>query len=274
MPHGRRSKASDGTGPSGFVPGMQVAVTPEQAARLAVLVRLNISFEEYCSADLPVTVGRLSREQRRLFAPNARYRHLDYKRLFHCTGPLSPGDLQAVAKDLTRSGQGSGAAPGTVAKLQPIVADILQTDYAIFGACPEYGRSRKIGLVFSQDLPGANYTRDPAWHQDYRFSPGDARMPGRMYIIRSTCPTEIIRDRMAIESGYEFFRECFALYADSEKNYSDFRIKYSEWEKAIGEAGMFFRPRSNEVTLISANWHRSHRPDREVRSTFMLVAIR
>ncbi len=278
--------------PFAAVEAFQITLSPERQRQLAALACQKLSMTDYRHLDLPVVVGRLTNEAQERFVPDE---SLGYFASRGKSMMVSLGSPQAngIAERLLREQLITGRQTGSVsfkdaagqrldqlqpnayatarlnAKImaqKPIVASILRFDAETFGASPV-----KVMLDFHQDRPGPNKVLSAGWHRDDAISARYAARLMRVYLLRSTAPTEFLRDRQALRDDG---RTAPSLGNLTRLHETPMAAQVA-WMAQVKAAGMLFQPKPSELTLVSANhtWHRSHRPDQSINSSFMRLAI-
>lgn len=246
---------------------IEVTCTAEQLALLGTLSRDGLSFPDYCASGLPVAVARLTEPAWSRLVPDGHVAVGEYKHVVDLTPADRADDVHALALRLTSKVGVEPAATAQMRNAAPLVAEIAALDRRLFGA------PTRASVLWVQDRPGPRGARDVRWHQDFRLRPGDGH-PWRFYLTRSSCPTEFIRDHFesTVPQADSWFGRCYGLYEDPDREVHSDRDP-DAWLAEMQGAGRWWRAEPYEVVLISATWHRSHRPDVEQASTFLHVGF-
>ncbi len=278
--------------PFAAVEAFPITLSPERHRQLAALACQKLSMTDYRHLDLPVVVGRLTEEAQERFVTDERLGYFASRgksMMVNLGSPQANGLAErllreqlitvresdsvsfkdAAGQTLDHHQLNAYATARLNAKImaqKPIVASILRFDAETFGASPA-----KVMLDFHQDRPGPNNVLSAGWHRDDAISARYAARLMRVYLLRSTAPTEFLRDSQALRDDG---RTALSL-GNLARLHETSMAEQVAWMTQVKAAGLIFQPKPYELTLVSANhtWHRSHRPEQPVNSSFMRLAI-
>ncbi len=271
--------------PFAAVTKLVLTVSPEKRAQLLTFSSSSLTEAEYRAFDLPMTVGRLSQDQREMFAPNPALGRFEYSatgmianyaaqpreafvaaahELLGAPEQLLPGSRHDKERHRFQPGE-QDRVMQRVAAQAPLVADILLLDQALVG-----GQKVAVAAEFVQDRPSPWQALARPMHADGYGMPGPLH---RSYIVRSKRPPEFLRDRIASsplaqDATYQALTRG-QLIPDAVMN---------PWLTKAKAAGMVVVPEPFDVMLMSRQrtFHRSNVPERPediVPSTYLRVMV-
>ena len=243
--------------------GLELEIPPERRVAISRLERPVTSYAEYAKLDLPVVIGQLAPDQKKLLTALAAQPEMRVDANTNHTD-VSAG-FGAVAQHLT--------AKPELQTLRPIVSDILQFDRDTF-------RDKLIGveLYVVRDTPGPSKALAPDWHRDKHYGIvhrnwsdyfTDALPPRRYYTVRSAAPMEMIRDQAGATPAGR------ALLANIEQRTDQNAPSYQAWLREVKAAGFYMHPKPFDVVLTTgeATLHKSHRPDEPTPSAYLQLRL-
>lgn len=247
--------------------GMTILVPEARRVELQGLAQPISSFKKYATFDLPLVVGTLSAEQRRMVAPEPgivlKQAHTNTNRL---RNEVLLNDFAAVAAALTQ--------PAELERLRPVVSDIMQFDRSTF---PD--KLLVVELHYIQDRPGPDKCFAPGWHRHKTYGEDHDNWddflrsglpPRREYTLRTSGAMEIINDRIGLtKTGRALMKNIGSRYRAVDP------IGYDHWLDAIKRQGCFFQPQPYDVTLTTGDVteHKSHLPMVEEPSALLQLRM-